>query len=311
MTDVDTFVRSDQCTCQNALKDADLSIVGIASINEDACTHSEDGNHESLPMHIHEMTDVAPTGVASKAITSHCTVSNQHIAHNSVTATHCTVSHQYIAPELVTAVHCTVSHQYIAPNLVTVAHCTVSYQHIAPDRTTHSVEPTDISPLALNTVNSPVHATTSSVKATDISPLALNTINSPIHATTSSVEAMDISPIAYDTVSSPANAPLKLLTPPDVRAPTYLPICTVPSDAFTSAAASGNKQVAMDMLLSDERANVNAHDNKGRICLHWTGNCGMTRLAELLLCRADSHIEVLDDEDERRVCRHADAWSWT
>ena len=225
MTDVDTFVRSDQCTCQNASKDADLSIVGIVSINEDACTHSEDGNHESLPMHIPEMTDVAPTGVASKAITSHCTVSNQHIAHNSVTATYCTVSHQHIAPELVTAVHYTVSHQYIAPNLVTVAHCTVSYQHIAPDRTTHSVEPTDISPLALNTVNSPVHATTSSVEATDISP------------------------IAYDTVSSPANAPLKLLTPPDVRAPTYLPICTVPSDAFTSAAASGNKQVAMDTLL--------------------------------------------------------------
>ena len=267
-------MRSDQCKCQNASKDADLSIVGIVSINEDACIHSDDGNHESLPMHIPEMTDVAPTGVASKAITSHCTVSKQHIAQNSVTATHCTVSHQYIAPELVTAVHCTVSHQYIAPNLVTVADCTVSYQHIAPDRTTHSVEPTDISPLALNTVNSPVHAITSSVEATDISP------------------------IAYDTVSSPANAPLKLLTPPDVRAPTYLPICTVPSDAFTSAAASGNKQVAMDMLLSDERANVNEHDNKGRICLHWTGNCGMTRLAELLLCRADSHIDVLDDNGD-------------
>ena len=100
--------------------------------------------------------------------------------------------------------------------------------------------------------------------------------------------------------------------------PTYLPICTVPSNAFTSAAASGNKQVAMDMLLSDERANVNAHDNKGWTCLHWTGNCGMTRLAELLLCRADSHIDVLDDngnnpggEEERRVCRHGDAWSWT
>ena len=250
-------MKSDQCTCQNASKDADLSTVGIISIDEDAYIHSEDGNHESLPMHIPEMTDVAPTGVASKAITSHCTVSNQHIAHNSVTA-----------------VHCTVSDQYIAPNLVTVAHCTVSYQHIAPDRTTHSVEPTDISPLALNTVNSPVHATTSSVEATDISP------------------------IAYDTVSSPANAPLKLLTPPDVRAPTYLPICTVPSDAFTSAAASGNKQVAMDMLLSDERANFNAHDSKGRIRLHWTGNCGMTRLAELLLGRADSHIDVLDDKGD-------------
>ena len=197
-------------------KDADLSIVGIVSINEDACIHSEDGNHESLPMHIPEMTDVAPTSVASKAITSHCTVSNQHIAHNSVRATHCTVSHQYIAPKLVTAVHCTESHQYNSPNLVTVAHCTVSYQHIAPDRITHSVEPTDISPLASNTVNSPVHAITSSVEATDISP------------------------IAYDTVSSPARATLKLLTPPDVRAPTYLPICTVPSDAFTSAAASGN-----------------------------------------------------------------------
>ena len=131
----------------------------------------------SMKMHVstQRMTDVAPTGVALKAITSHCTVSNQHIAHNSVTATHCTVSHQYIAP-----------------NLVTVAHCTVSHQHIAPDRTTHSVEPTDISPLTLNTVDSPVHATTSSVEATDISP------------------------IAYDIVSSPANAPLKLLTPPDV-----------------------------------------------------------------------------------------------
>ena len=322
VTPPDAIMRSDQCTCQNASKDADLSIVGIISIDEDACIHSEDGNHESLPMHIPEMTDMAPTGIASKAITSHCTVSNQHIAHNSVTATHCTISHQYIAPELVTAVHCTVSHQYIAPSLVTVAHCTVSYQHIAPDRTTHSVEPTDISPLALNTVNSPVHATTSSVEATDtsplalntvnspvhattssveatdISPLALNTVNSPIHATASSVEATDISPIAYDTVSSPANAPLKLLTPPDVRAPTHLPMCTVPSDAFISAAASGNKQVAMDMLFSDDRANVNAHDNKGRICLHWTMNCGMMRLAELLLCRADSHIDVLDDNGD-------------
>ena len=122
VTPPDAIVRSDQCTCQNASKDADLSIVGIISIDEDACIHSEDGNHESLPMHIPEMTDVAPTGVASKAITSHCTVSNQHIAHNSVTATHCAVSLQYIAP-----------------NLVTVAHCTVSYQHIASDRTKHSV----------------------------------------------------------------------------------------------------------------------------------------------------------------------------
>ena len=48
---------------------------------------------------------------------------------------------------------------------------------------------------------------------------------------------------------------------------------------------------AMDMMLSDERANVNAHDIKGRTCLHWTGTYGMTRLAELLLCRADSHID--------------------
>ena len=108
----------------------------------------------------------------------------------------------------------------------------------------------------------------------DISPLALNTVNRPVHATISSVEPTDISPIAYDTVSSPACATLKPLTPPDVRSPT---ICTVPSNAFTSVAASGNEQVAMDMLLSDERANVNAHDNKGRTRVHWTGNYGMTR----------------------------------
>ena len=281
VTPPDAFMRSDQSTCQIASKDTNLSIVGIVSNDEDACIHSKDSNHESLPMHIPEMTGVVTSGVASNAITSHCTVSNQHIAHNSVTAAHCTVTHQYIAPELVTAVHCTVSHQYIAPNLVTVAHCTVSYMHIAPDRTTHSVEPTDISPLALNTVNSPVHAITSTVEATDINP------------------------IAYDTVSSPANAPLKLLTPPDVRAPTYLPICTVSSDAFTSAAASGNEQVAMDMLLSDERANVTAQDNKGLTCLHWAGNCGMTRLAELLLGRADSHIDVLDDSGDTATIQAA------
>ena len=170
-----------------------------------------------------------------------------------------------------TAAYCTVSHQYIAPDLVTAAHCTVSYQHIAPDRTTHSVEPTDSSPLASNTVNSPVYATTSSVEPTDISP------------------------IAYDTVSIPASATLKPLTHADVRSPT---ICTVPSDAFTSAVASGNEQVAMDMLLSGERANVNAHDSKGRTCLHWAGNYGMTRLAELLLCRADIHVDVLDDNGD-------------
>ena len=33
-------------------KDTDLNIVGIVSIDEDACIHSEDGNHESLSMHI-------------------------------------------------------------------------------------------------------------------------------------------------------------------------------------------------------------------------------------------------------------------
>ena len=64
------------------------------------------------------------------------------------------------------------------------------------------------------------------------------------------------------------------------------------------AAASGNEQVAMDMLLSDERANVNAHDNKGRTCLHWAGNYSMTHLAELLLGRADIHIDVLDDNGD-------------
>ena len=85
VTPPDAFMRSDQCTCQNASKDADLSIVGIVSIGEDACIHSENGNHESLPMHISDMTDVAPPGVASKTITLHCTVSNQHIAHDSVT----------------------------------------------------------------------------------------------------------------------------------------------------------------------------------------------------------------------------------
>ena len=186
----DAFMRSDQCTCKNASKDADRSLVGIVSIDENARIHLEDGNHESLPMHIPDMTDVVPPGVTSKAITSHCTVSNQHIAHDLVTAAYCTVSHQYIALELVTAVHCTVSHQYIALELVTAAHCTVSYQHIASDKTTHSVEPMDTSPLALNTVNHPVHATTSSVEPTDISP------------------------IAYDTVSSPASATLRPLTPP-------------------------------------------------------------------------------------------------
>ena len=72
----------------------------------------------------------------------------------------------------------------------------------------------------------------------------------------------------------------------------------MPSDAFTSAAASGNEQVAMDMLLSDERAKVNAHDNKGRICLHWAWKYGMTRLAELLLCRTDIHIDIIDDNGD-------------
>jgi hypothetical protein len=48
--------------------------------------------------------------------------------------------------------------------------------YTAPDRTTHSVEPTDISPLALNTVNLPVHATTPSVEPRDISPIAYDTV---------------------------------------------------------------------------------------------------------------------------------------
>ena len=138
VTPPDALMRYDQCTCQNAQKDVDLSIVGIVRIDEAACIHSEDGNYESLPMHISGMTDIAPPGFALKAITSHCTVSNQHIAHDSVTAAHCTVSHNYIAPYLVTAVHYTVAHQYIAPDLVTAAHCTVSYQHIAPDKTEHN-----------------------------------------------------------------------------------------------------------------------------------------------------------------------------
>ena len=54
----------------------------------------------------------------------------------------------------------------------------------------------------------------------------------------------------------------------------------------------------MDMLLSDERANVNAHENKGRTCLHWAENYGMTRFVELLLCQADIHIDVLDDNGD-------------
>ena len=93
----------------------------------------------------------------------------------------------------------------------------------------------------------------------------------------------------------------------------------MPSDAFTSAATSGNTQVAIDMLLSDERASVNAHDNKGRTCLHWAGNYGMTRLAELLLCWADIHIDVLDDNGDMATILAANmihayvaaAWSWT
>ena len=40
----------------------------------------------------------------------------------------------------------------------------------------------------------------------------------------------------------------------------------------------------MDMLLSDDRVNVNMRDKMGRPCLHWAGNYGMSRLAELLLC---------------------------
>ena len=72
-----------------------------------------------------------------------------------------------------------------------------------------------------------------------------------------------------------------------------------PLTVLTVMHCHGRKDVVgMDMLLSDERANVNAHDNKGRVCLHWTGNCGMMRLAELLLCRADSHIDVLDDNGD-------------
>ena len=85
-----------------------------------------------------------------------------------------------------------------------------------------------------------------------------------------------VEPSAYDTISSPASATLKPLTPSDVRATT---ISTVPSDALISAAASGNEQVAMAMLLSDERANVKAHNNKCRTCLHWAGNSCMTYLA--------------------------------
>ena len=153
---------------------------------------------------------------------------------------------------------------------MTAAHCTVSYQHIAPHRTTHSIEPTDISPLALNTINSPVHATTSSVELTDIRP------------------------IAYDTVSSPASATLKPLTPQDVQSPT---ISNVPSDAFTSAAASGNEQVAMDTMSAPTLMHMT--------CLHRAGNCGMTRLAELLLCRADIHIDVLDDNGDTSTIQAA------
>ena len=80
---------------------------------------------------------------------------------------------------------------------------------------------------------------------------------------------------------------MKPLPPPAVRAPA---ISTVSRDAFTSPAASGNEQIAIYMLLSHERANVNAYDNKGRTYLHWAKNYGMTRLAELLLCMADIHI---------------------
>ena len=95
-------------------------------------------------------------------------------------------------------------------------------QHITPDRTTHSVEPTDISPLASNTVNSPVHATTSSVEPTDTSP------------------------IAYDARSKwPIQCDAETTNTPAVRAPTIS--STVPGDSFTSAAASGNDHVAMDM----------------------------------------------------------------
>ena len=50
VTSPDAFMRSDQCTCQNASKDADLSIVGIVSIDEDVCIHSEDGNHNSISL---------------------------------------------------------------------------------------------------------------------------------------------------------------------------------------------------------------------------------------------------------------------
>ena len=149
-------------------RDADLSIVGIVSVDEDACIHPKDCNHESLPMRILDerklsmsLTDVAPPGGASYVITSHCTVSNQHIAH-----------------DLVIAAHCTVLHQHIALDLVTAAHCAVSYRHIAPDMTTYSVEPMDIRPLASNIVSNPVHATISSVESTETCPIACDTVSS-------------------------------------------------------------------------------------------------------------------------------------
>ena len=54
----------------------------------------------------------------------------------------------------------------------------------------------------------------------------------------------------------------------------------------------------MDMLLSNNRVNVNMRDKMRRICLHWAGNYGMARLAELLLYRTNIHMDIVDDNGD-------------
>ena len=182
------------------------------------------------------LTDVAPPGVASNVIKSQCIASNQHFAHDLVIAAHCTVSHQYIAPFHTSTLHRTELHM-------------------------HSVEPT----------------------ANETSPLASNTVNSPVRATASSVEPTDNSHIAYDIVTSPVSVTLTPLTPPDVRGL---------SEELISAAASGNENLQWICCFPVSALTLVRMTTRVVHVYTVVWNNSMTRLAELLLCRADIHIKL-------------------
>ena len=144
------------------------------------------------------------------------------------------------------------------------------------------MKPADSSPHASDAVTNP-----SSVRPADSSPHASDAVTNP-----SSVGPADSSPHASDAESSPAIAKLMPVTTRSVR------VSAVSNNAFISAASSSNEQVVMDMLLSNNRVNVNMRDKMRRICLHWAGNYGMARLAELLLYRTNTHMDILDDNGD-------------